>query len=233
MSRPPRTTKPWRRLIARRRRPPNSRRRMMARDGSGSKYKTEQSRSRRVRRKLAIAGLFGIVGFTTACPQPRFFWRHEPRDDRRERRDDQRDRHERKERRPPARGGPAHAAHHDRDARPLPLRRERVDEARSLRAGSRARSPLPAFAPTSATVRLPPPVSRLRIGGRRPLSVAGWGSPEGPQLDEQRGRPPRAPQGVPPIDSPSGVSPTRGAISAVARHRFPRSSTSRRRYSSS
>jgi hypothetical protein len=54
-------------------------------------------------RKLAIAGLFSVLGLATACPPP--FWRHERRDDRRERhddhgerRDDHKDRQERKER---------------------------------------------------------------------------------------------------------------------------------------
>jgi len=48
--------------------------------------------SRRLPRKLAIGGLFAIVGFTTACPPP--FWRHERRDDRRERHDDHGERHD-------------------------------------------------------------------------------------------------------------------------------------------
>jgi ABC-type Zn2+ transport system substrate-binding protein/surface adhesin len=59
----------------------------------------------RLLRKLAIAGLFAIVGFTTACPPPWYFRRHERRDDRRERHDDHgerhddhKDRHERRER---------------------------------------------------------------------------------------------------------------------------------------
>jgi hypothetical protein len=49
--------------------------------------------ARRLPRKLAIAGLFAIVGLTTACPPP-WFWRHEHHDDRRERHDDRSDRHD-------------------------------------------------------------------------------------------------------------------------------------------
>jgi hypothetical protein len=49
--------------------------------------------ARRLRRKLAIAGLFAIVGLTTAWPPP-WFWRHEHRDDRHERHGDHRDRHD-------------------------------------------------------------------------------------------------------------------------------------------
>lgn len=54
--------------------------------------------SRRLPRKLAIAGLFAIVGFTTACPPPWYPWRRERHDDHSERRDDHKDRQERKER---------------------------------------------------------------------------------------------------------------------------------------
>jgi len=54
--------------------------------------------ARPLSRKLAIAGLLGIVGFTTACPPPWYFWRHERREERHERRgdrrDDQRERHD-------------------------------------------------------------------------------------------------------------------------------------------
>lgn len=52
---------------------------------------------RRLPRKLAIAGLLGVVGFTTACPPP-WHWRHERReerhDHRHDRRDDRRERHD-------------------------------------------------------------------------------------------------------------------------------------------
>lgn len=54
--------------------------------------------SSRLPRKLAIAGLFAIVGFPTACPPPWHFRRHERPDDRRERGDDHKERQERKER---------------------------------------------------------------------------------------------------------------------------------------
>lgn len=53
---------------------------------------------RRLPRKLAIAALLGVVGFTTACPPPWYFWRHERReerhDHRHDRRDDRRERHD-------------------------------------------------------------------------------------------------------------------------------------------
>ena len=45
---------------------------------------------RHLPRKLAIAGLLGIVGFTTACPPP-WHWRHDRRD---ERHDDRGERHD-------------------------------------------------------------------------------------------------------------------------------------------
>ena len=48
---------------------------------------------RRLPGMLAIAGLFAIVGLTTACPPP-WFWRHEHRHDRRERHDDHREHHD-------------------------------------------------------------------------------------------------------------------------------------------
>ena len=54
--------------------------------------------SRHLPRKLAIAGLFGIVLFGAACPPPWYFWRHEHHeeryDDRHDRHDDHHDRHD-------------------------------------------------------------------------------------------------------------------------------------------
>jgi hypothetical protein len=53
---------------------------------------------RRLPRRLTVAGLFGLVAHTTACPPPGYFWRHERRherhDDRHERRGDRHERHD-------------------------------------------------------------------------------------------------------------------------------------------
>jgi hypothetical protein len=59
----------------------------------------------RLARRMTLASVLAISAFTTACPPPWYFWRHERReerhdrrDDRGERRDDHRDeRHDRRD----------------------------------------------------------------------------------------------------------------------------------------
>jgi hypothetical protein len=52
----------------------------------------------RLARRLTLAAVLAVSAFTTACPPPWYFWRHERREERHERRDDHRDdRYERRD----------------------------------------------------------------------------------------------------------------------------------------
>ena len=69
--------------------------------------------SRHLPRKLAIAGLFGIVLFGAACPPPWYFWRHEHHEERYD------DRHDATRRSPRSARRSQGAARRSRGARPL------------------------------------------------------------------------------------------------------------------